>query len=130
MNISGIRPQMGFYSYNSINTQQASKSAQVEEQQQLSTAAVEQESTSAASSSVAAVEEPSKQTFGAYDYAQQYQPNQEYSLKGANSSLDSLDVEQAVGAMQKDQVLHQYQYFVGANQASTATVRGSEDFSL
>ncbi len=132
MNISGIRPQMGFYSYNSISTQQA-KGAQELEQEQTQLQALSEESVSTPSSEVDSSRESSKQSFGAYDYAMQYDPTATYSLKGADSDLESLDVERAISGMQKDAVLHQYQYFVGANASeadAAGAMRQTEDFSL
>jgi len=35
---------------------------------------------------------------------------------GGNFNLATSDMRQAISAMQKDQVLHQYQYFVGSSQ--------------
>ncbi len=131
MNISGIRPSAGFYNYNEI--------AKVAEQ----TTAPETENVSAnqASEEAAVVtgrtpETEAKQTFGAYDYASQYNSDATYSLKGADSDIRSLDVEKAVSDMRKDEVLHQYQYFVGDSPsaevaaATASSVRGAEDFSL
>lgn len=42
---------------------------------------------------------------------------------GRDSDIRSLDVEKAIGDMKKDQVLHQYQYFVG----SSRNLYGAED---
>lgn len=36
-----------------------------------------------------------------------------FEMKGRDSDISSLDIEKAVSAMQKDQALMQYQYFVG-----------------
>ncbi len=36
-----------------------------------------------------------------------------FEMKGRNSDIESLDLEKAVSDMQKDQVLQQYQYFIG-----------------
>lgn len=36
-----------------------------------------------------------------------------FEMKGQDSDINSLDIEKAVSDMQKDQVLMQYQYFVG-----------------
>ena len=73
-------------------------------------------------------------TFGAYDYAGQYEPDATYELKGADSDIRSLDVAKAVSDMQKDELIHQYQYFVGqdlgTNTPATPSIRGAEDFSL
>ena len=59
-------------------------------------------------------------------------------MKGTDSDIRSLDVEQALSDMQKDQVLQQYQFFVGESQGSVraaaetgaASVRTMENFSL
>ena len=39
--------------------------------------------------------------------------NQGFDMKGRESELASLDMQKAVSDMQKDQVLQQYQFFVG-----------------
>lgn len=41
--------------------------------------------------------------------------NQGFDMKGRESELASLDIQKAVSDMQKDQVLQQYQFFVGDN---------------
>ena len=53
------------------------------------------------------------QTFDSYDFAQQYRPDETYELKGIDSDIESLDAKKAVSDLEKDQVLQQYQYFVG-----------------
>lgn len=62
------------------------------------------------------------------------EPKATYDLKGADSDIRSLDVEKAVSDMQKDELIHQYQYFVGQDLAveasQTPSMRGAEDFSL
>lgn len=76
-----------------------------------------------------------KQTFGAAEYADTYQPGKEYPLKGVDSDIRSLDVQKAVSDMKKDEVLHQYQFFVG-HSASAETAKPVvpmpeiEDFSF
>lgn len=132
MNISGIRPTIGFYDYNEIkNTEAVAATGGVVQQP------VEQTAETKADRSQVQERTPeteAKQTFGAYDYAAQYNPNATYSLKGTESDIRSLDVEKAVSDMQKDEVIHQYQYFVGqemsAGTVGGINVRGGEDFSL
>lgn len=129
MNISGIRPLGGFYDNNSITIQShglATKSAAP------AISVASSDSQSPASLPDAYSESRSRQTFGKYDYASQYKPNQTFSLKGADSSLESLDVSTAVDSMQRDSALHQYQYFVTASavSADTPSIRGSENFTL
>ena len=126
MNISGIRPNNDFY-IRDLSIREAQKAAPAVE------APVEKVAETA-SVQGRTPETEAKQTFGAYDYANQFRPGETYSMKGADSDIRSLDVEKAVNDMQKDSVLHQYQYFVGdnaANQIQTAaSIRGAEDFSL
>lgn len=119
MNISGIRPFAGFYDYNTIKTA-AIKSEEVSEaakevKEQQAPIAEKSEETAA------------KQTFSAFDYAQLYRPDETPELKGAESDIRSLDMEKAISDMRKDQVLQQYQFFVGSK-ASEAAV--SENFDL
>ena len=52
---------------------------------------------------------------GAIDYANSYQPDAVYELKGVDCDIARLDVERAISDMRKDQVLEQYQFFVGTN---------------
>lgn len=128
MNISGIRPTNEFYNVNSVESiRRAAQVAPVEAPVE-KVAPVEAPKTEGRSA-----ETEAKQTFGAYDYANQFKPGETYSMKGTDSDLRSLDVEKAVSDMQKDSVLHQYQYFVKDNAQATAaaaSVRGAENFSL
>ena len=124
MNISGIRPAVGFYDYNSIK--------QAEEVGVVSQEIAPNRATEVPADTATATR--SRQTFGAYDYAGQYEPDATYELKGADSDIRSLDVAKAVSDMQKDELIHQYQYFVGqdlgTNTPATPSIRGAEDFSL
>ncbi len=133
MNISGIRPQIGFYSYNNIqstSTEPTSVEA-LESQQSQQVAQVQAQPQEAVSS--ASEQSSASQNFGAYDYAKLYRPEESFSLVGDQSKLASLDVERAVSTMRKDEVIHQYQYFVGSSAIATdssAAIRGAEDFAL
>ena len=53
-------------------------------------------------------------------------------MKGIASDIASLDVEKAVSDMKKDQVLQQYQFFVGERMSQTGLlyIRPNENFSL
>lgn len=128
MNISGIRPSVGFYDYNEIKIQTGATPVQAEPQSSVSPVADKPVVTERSP------EVEARQTFGAYDYASQYNPNTTYSMKGEESDIRSLDVQKAVSDMQKDEVIHQYQYFVGQEMGINANqvpnVRGAEDFSL
>lgn len=131
MNISGIRPAGGYYDYNEIKrTEQISAN----ETPKAVTADVKAQEPEANTLKGRSAEVEAQQTFGAYDYASQYNPDATYSLKGAESDIHSLDVEKAISDMRKDEVIHQYQYFVGqdlgANIAQPTSVRGAEDFVL
>ena len=111
MNVSGIRPYEGFYQYNSIKlnelrNQQIAASAKAAEQAK----GVED---TAQKKEEQVVSTPVNQTFDSYDFAQQYRPDETYELKGIDSDIESLDAKKAVSDLEKDQVLQQYQYFVG-----------------
>ena len=131
MNISGIRPSIGFYDQNSIKFRPEFSTAPVTEEQE--SQLVEDEAVSVELSEEGIAEARKNQTFGSYDFASQYKPGATYDMKGADSDINSLDVEKAVSDMQKDSALHRYQYFVSSkpNAESQATQpRPSEDFSL
>ena len=131
MNISGIRPIGGYYDYNEIKKPQQISPAETPEVEASQVQTQEPEVTAPKERSA---EVEAQQNFGAYDYANQYNPNATYSLKGAESDIRSLDVEKAISDMRKDEVIHQYQYFVGqelgTGVAATPSVRGAEDFVL
>ena len=120
MNVTGMRPDAGFYRYNSnrieeLRTQQlaaekaAGKAQEAQQAEDLrSVDAAPQVHTESESRNDRAA-----QTGTAYDYAQLYQPDATYEMKGATSDLGSLDVAKAVSDLSKDQILQQYQFFVG-----------------
>ena len=69
----------------------------------------------------------------------EYQPDETYELKGADSDLAGLDMQKAISDMEKDQVLQQYQYFVGTQDTGVkkipldtgiSALRSGENFSL
>ena len=131
MNISGIRPSIGFYDQNSIRIN-PELGISPEEEVASEVASEEISSTSVISDEEVAAARKG-QTFGSYDFASQYKPGSQYDLKGVDSDIKSLDVEKAVSNMQKDSAIHRYQYFVQnkPNQSSqTSQARGTEDFSL
>lgn len=105
MNISGIRPSLGFYSYNSIKIDELRN-------QQLAVTAQEQAHMQEESTGYKD-QLPVEQNFTSYDYAKSYQPDETYELKGAESDISKLDVEKTMSDLEKDKVLEQYQYFVG-----------------
>lgn len=124
MNISGIRINAGFYDYNTI------KSNEVAAQQLMN---VNQEQESEVKEEVTASPiERSGSDFGAYDFAKMYQPDATYELKGVDSDIVSLDVEKALSDMKKDQILQQYQFFVGESQSGYGLLemRNNQNFSL
>lgn len=129
MNISGIQHYSGFYD-DTVTNRMRPDSAGTE-----ATAAAES-AVSSEQTGLAAAQDAvggNRQTFGAYDYAKQYRPESVYDLKGTESDLRNLDVQNAISNMQKDQAIQQYQFFVGDQQvlaASATAARGGEDFSL
>ena len=75
-----------------------------------------------------------------YDYARKYDATATYNMKGKDSGLESLDIENAISQMQKDQMLQQYRFFVGDSKADEVasseeavaeqTARPTENFIL
>lgn len=132
MNISGIHPYSGIYDYNSI------KSNAIATQPVQSVPAVQevaQQEQQSSNISADAGSSGGQQTFGVFDFAQQYQSDTTFQLKGADSDVRDLDMNQAISDMQKDQVLQQYQFFVGESQAQTTeadamSLRASENFTF
>ena len=124
MNISGIRIQAGFYDYNTI------KNTQIREESVPDTVDAVGKDTRVAE--ITETERDDKPDHGAAEYAKQYQPDAEYDLKGIASDITSLDVEKAISDMKKDQVLEQYQFFVGERMSQTGLlyIRPNENFSL
>ena len=136
MNITGIHPITDIENYNSIRRLEplqagstASANAAQENGQQSRSAEAE--------SSYAKPKQPEKQM--SFDYAGQYDPKAEYELKGTDSDLMSLDVEKAISDMKRDQVLQQYQFFVGENLENGSVtntgidwekIRTSENFEI
>ena len=105
MNISGIRPSEGFYSYNSIRVNELRNSQIMSSKQAVDDTASQQSIAEAARA---------RQSFTSLDYANTYDSNASYELKGADSDISTLDVAKAVSDLDKDKVLQQYQRFVGS----------------
>ncbi len=128
MNISGIRPSIGFYDQNSIRIRQELGALPIEEPVEVTPV---QEKPSISEEDIANARKA--QTFGAYDFASQYKPGEVHELKGADSDINSLDVKKAVSDMEKDSVIHRYQYFVKGKpnqETESVAVRGTENFTL
>lgn len=119
MNISGIRPSLGFYSYNSIKIDELRN-------QQLAVTAQEQAPMQEESTGYKD-QLPVEQNFTSYDYAKSYQPDETYELKGAESDISKLDVEKTMSDLEKDKVLEQYQYFVGDQAHAIAVDMNTEN---
>lgn len=135
MNISGIRTGAGFYDYNSIKINEV-RSQQIQEARESEqipvTGTVEQNDSTDAK--VEQIPEAQKEDYGVADFNSKYQPDASYDLKGVDSDISKLDVEKALSDLKKDQVLQQYQFFVG-DDAFTSTeklkqVREEENFWL
>lgn len=119
MNISGIRPSLGFYSYNSIK---------IDELRNQQLAVTAQENAPKQEENLSHNEQlPVEQNFTSYDYAKGYQPDETYELKGADSDITKLDVEKTLSDLAKDKVLEQYQYFVGDQARAIAADMNTEN---
>lgn len=108
MNISGIRPSEGFYSYNSIRVNELRNSQIMSSKQAVDDTASQQSIADDTADYEAA---RARQSFTSLDYANTYDS---YELKGADSDISTLDVAKAVSDLDKDKVLQQYQRFVGS----------------
>lgn len=126
MNISGIRASSVFYDYNLIkNHESGNHQAEATKAPEISVGeSAGQEQTSAVS-----VSKPDR---GAEEYAQRYQPDTTYELKGIDSDINGLDMEKVLSELKKDEVLQQYQFFVGESQPKNGIPdnRMNENFSL
>ena len=135
MNISGVRPYAGFYEYNSIRSAELRRSQVMAANEQSAKDAMDGERKNSQSTVVP----EAAQNFTSFDFAQSYDPNASYDLKGTDSDINNLDTMKAISDLDKDLVLRQYQYFVGtkdngvtqiASEPAGNVVRGAEDFSL
>lgn len=135
MNISGVRPYAGFYEYNSIRSAELKSSQVMAANEQSAKDAMDGERKNSQSTVVP----EAAQNFTSFDFAQSYDPNASYDLKGTDSDINNLDTMKAISDLDKDLVLRQYQYFVGtkdngvtqiASEPAGNVVRGAENFSL
>ncbi len=133
MNISGIRTYAGFYDYNTIKSQEA-RNQQIAESKAEALGAMCEEDAQREETVIEVEQEETqaKPDLGAAWYAKQYQPDATYEMKGADSEIGSLDVEKALSDLQKDQVLMQYQVFVGESKGREESFenRTDENFYL
>lgn len=63
----------------------------------------------------ASVQAPARQDAKLEDISITFNKQEEFGYIGQDSDIRSLDVERAISDMKKDQVLQQYQYFVGSS---------------
>lgn len=129
MNISGIHTCAGFYDYNTIKSQEA-RNQQIAESKAEMLEETMQEDTAQQEEPVREVEQEesdSQPDLGAAWYASQYRPDAAYELKGADSEISGLDIEKALSDLQKDQVLMQYQVFVGDSRGSEESLKSRTD---
>ena len=135
MNVSGVSPSAGIYTYNSIRLNEL-RSQQIATSQE---ARMQQDLEAAELSGALAQEEALQleQSYTSYDYAQEYRADEIHELKGEDADITKLDVAKAVSDMEKDQILQQYQYFVGdasyaaaKENAAEMVMRSGENFIL
>lgn len=136
MNVSGIRP-IGGYISTTPSVSHVGRSGQAAASENAGSSTSGQSSAAADQAKIA--EAKSRQTFKAPDFDAMYKPESKGKIE---NTLRTADVEKAVSDMQKDEVLHQYQYFVGeagakpaagadtAAQQQEAAVRGAENFTF
>lgn len=123
MNISGIRPQSGFYNEENIESTSIGLSPVAG-----SSALVAQPEDIGVTLSISAKVNNS-QTFGSYDYANQYKPDNSFDITSISFSLQNGEINKAVDNMKRDELLHQYQTFVVGDN-TIEQLRPMENFSL
>jgi len=133
MNISGIRTNAGFYDYNSIKINEV-RSQQIQEAKESSQIPVTNTAEPEDNGDARQIPKVQQEDQGIVDFNARYQPDAYYELKGIDSDLSKLDVEKALSDLKKDQVLQQYQFFVGdepfASTEKLKQVREEENFWL
>ena len=129
LNVSGVSPTAGIYSYNSIRLNE------LRNQQIMASKEAQQQPEEPEIKAQEAV--VLEQNYTSYDYAQEYRAGETYELKGEDSDINKLDVAKAVSDLDKDQILQQYQYFVGEasyaaakENAAEMPLRSGENFIL
>lgn len=128
MNISGIRPTSNFYNnyiavYNNNRISDELSAPQ-------DTRGVDKVGGSSDTLSDEEIREArAGQVRNSYDFAKEYDPTREYSMKGSESELKNLDVMKAISDMEKDKAIAQYQFFVG-DRDTKSDIIGLEDFTL
>lgn len=133
MNISGIRTNAGFYDYNSIKINEV-RSQQIQEAKKSSQIPVTNTAEPEDNGDARQIPKVQQEDQGIADFNARYQPDASYELKGIDSDLSKLDVEKALSDLKEDQVLQQYQFFVGdepfASTEKLKQVREEENFWL
>lgn len=73
------------------------------------------------------IEEPARKTpVNVKEISLTFNAGEDYGYIGKDSNIEALDMQKAISDMQKDQVLQQYQYFVGKAENLFPT-KASED---
>ena len=116
MNISGIRTNAGFYDYNSIKINEFRNQQIQESKAAENLPSLMEDGTDSRQTQERVPVTVAKEDHGAKEFADRYQPDATYELKGMDSDISKLDIEKALSDMKKDQVLQQYQFFVGEKQ--------------
>lgn len=117
MGISGINDFYGALSSYRVPNIPSVSVSEVEKQDKLKTQNVSENAASASSSSLQDISLPSVKRSNAdvEDISLTFNKGDDYGYIGKDSDIYSLDVQNAISDMQKDDVLRQYQYFVGGN---------------
>ena len=116
MNLSGIRISAGFYDYKSIENRAVTVGSELPAELPQ---CVTDQAPSAEEHAAPAVSRKSGPDQGAV-----------YEFTAVVSDIVRLVVERAISDMRRDQVLEQYQFFVGTNPDEAQPVRPDENFIL
>lgn len=68
-----------------------------------------------------------EESFGAYDYAKLYNPDETFDLAGRDSDPDLIDADGMLGSLRKDELMGQYQ---SLSKLQAPSARPTEDFPL
>lgn len=73
-----------------------------------------------------------KQKFTAADYSELYNKDEKFDMIGIDSDINSVDVEQVISDIKKDQLLEQYQFFVKSSrdENNNLILTNMEDFKV
>lgn len=113
MGISSVNGMQDYSIQMPDYTKQPAKTVIVEEPQQESRVASSNQIENSPAESAQAAEKKPSANAALEDISITFHKQDDFGYIGRDSDIHSLDVEKAISDMRKDQILQQYQYFVG-----------------